>query len=62
MKRSWFVVAILWATLFLGGGHLPAAETVTVDLSKWTPSDIAAIGEDPFRTRLVEVTSISAVY
>jgi thiosulfate dehydrogenase len=48
MKRSWFVVAILWATFLLGGGHLPAAETVTVDLSKWTPPDIAAIGEDPF--------------
>lgn len=46
MKRSWFIVAALWA--LLGDRDLVAAETVTVDLSKWTPPDIATIGDDPF--------------
>jgi cytochrome c len=49
MNRGWFVVlAVLWATGLLGGRDLLAAEAVTVDLSKWTPPNIATIGDDPF--------------
>src|SRR5579872_2957981 len=28
-------------------GDLPASEPVTIDLTKWTPPDIASLGDDP---------------
>jgi thiosulfate dehydrogenase len=48
MKRTWFILGILWVAGLLAGCDVLAAETFTVDLSKWTPPNIAAIGDDPF--------------
>jgi len=31
-------------------GDLPASEPVAIDLTKWTPPDIASLGDDPFST------------
>jgi thiosulfate dehydrogenase len=44
--RLVLLASILSAAATAGG--LPAAEPVTIDLTKWTPPDIASLGDDPF--------------
>ena len=48
MQRRWLAAAMLVTAELLGGHDLRAAETVSIDLSKWTPPDIGTIGDDPF--------------
>ena len=48
MKRIWLIVATLGASVGIGSNQVPAAETVVIDLTQWTPPDITKVGEDPF--------------
>jgi len=48
MKRIWLIVATLGASVWIGSNQILAAETVTIDLTQWTPPDISKVGEDPF--------------
>src|SRR5499425_2415670 len=47
MKRIWLIVAALGASVWIGS-KVPAADTVAIDLARWTPPDISKVGEDPF--------------
>jgi thiosulfate dehydrogenase len=50
MKRIWLMAFA--ATLSIGGTvmaqSLPTTGTITIDLTQWSPPDIAKIGDDPF--------------
>jgi thiosulfate dehydrogenase len=50
MKRvsSRLFIAILFATALIEVGDLAARDLVPVDLTKWSPPDLAAVGDDPF--------------
>jgi thiosulfate dehydrogenase len=49
MKRLSLILAIVIAACVLAtGGELSATERVEVDLTQWTPPDIARVGDDPF--------------
>src|SRR6266404_8222240 len=50
MKRSWLIsiAAKLSAAAFVAGRDLQAAEPIKIDLTQWTPPDIAMVGDDPF--------------
>jgi thiosulfate dehydrogenase len=47
MKHSWLIS--LAATLSaVAGRDLPAAESINIDLTQWTPPNIAIVADDPF--------------
>src|SRR5262249_23571675 len=48
MKHIWLIVATLGASVWIGSNPVPAAETVSIDLTQWTLPDISKVGEDPF--------------
>ena len=48
MKRIWLIVTTLGAIVWIGSNQLSPAETVAIDLTRWTPPDISKVGEDPF--------------
>ncbi len=50
MKRSWLIsiAATLSAAAFVAGRDLQAAESINIDLTQWTPPDIATVADDPF--------------
>ena len=41
-------VGTAFACLWIWINQLPAAELPTIDLTQWTPPDIATVGDDPF--------------
>jgi hypothetical protein len=43
MKRSWLILlAATWSSVALMAGRdLPAAESIDIDLTRWTPPDIS---------------------
>jgi thiosulfate dehydrogenase len=48
MKTFWFIVAALCVDALTAGRGLSPAELVAVQLTQWTPPDIATVGDDPF--------------
>ena len=48
MKCIWSIVAALGTSFLIAGSQLPRAETVVIDLTRWTPPDISTVGDDPF--------------
>ena len=50
MKRvsPCFFVGILLAAALMKASDLPARDLATVDLTQWSPPDLAAVGNDPF--------------
>jgi thiosulfate dehydrogenase len=42
------VILVLVGGLWIGSNRASLAEPVTIDLTQWTPPDIATIGDDPF--------------
>jgi hypothetical protein len=50
MKHSRVIslVAMLCAMAIMAGRTSPAMENVDIDLTQWTPLDIATGGDDPF--------------
>jgi len=48
MKRIWLIVTTLGANVWIGSNQMSAAETVAIDLTRWTPPDMSKVGEDPF--------------
>jgi thiosulfate dehydrogenase len=48
MKCSWSIFATLGASFLIAGSQPLRAETVVVDLTRWTPPDLSAVGDDPF--------------
>ena len=42
------IVATLSTSFPIGGGQPPRAETLVIDLTRWTPPDISTVGGDPF--------------
>lgn len=50
MKDSWLIslAATLCAVAMMAGPARPATESVDIDLTQWTPPDIAAVADDPF--------------
>ena len=55
MKRSWLtLLAATWSSVALMAGRdVPAAESIDIDLTRWTPPDISTVADDPFG-RLVQ--------
>ena len=43
-----FFVRMLLAAALMKASDLPARDLATVDLTQWSPPDLAAVGEDPF--------------
>ena len=52
MKRTWLIVAILGASVWVGSNQLPAAEAVVINLTQWTPPDISKVGEETCQGRV----------
>lgn len=50
-SRNLFVGIALAAAL-IGTSDLPARDPVTVDLTQWSPPDIAGVGDDPYGKRV----------
>jgi thiosulfate dehydrogenase len=50
MKDSWLIslAATLCAVALMADAARPAAESVDIDLTQWTPPDIATVADDPF--------------
>jgi thiosulfate dehydrogenase len=48
MKCIWSIFATLSASFLIAGSQPPHAETVVIDLTRWTPPDISTVGDDPF--------------
>ena len=50
MKRvsPGFLVGIVLAAALMKASDLPARDLATVDLTQWSPPDLAAVGNDPF--------------
>jgi thiosulfate dehydrogenase len=48
MNRFCLMVAVLAASVCNNSTQLLAAEPVAIDLTQWTPPDIATVGDDPF--------------
>jgi thiosulfate dehydrogenase len=48
MKRTWSIFATLGAGFLIAGSQPPRAETVVIDLTRWTPPNINTVGDDPF--------------
>jgi len=50
MKRSsrFLLVSMLCATASMASADRSIAGSITIDLTRWTPPDIAAVGDDPF--------------
>jgi cytochrome c len=48
MKGIWSIFATLSASFLTAGSQPPRAETVVIDLTRWTPPDISTVGDDPF--------------
>jgi thiosulfate dehydrogenase len=48
MKGIWSIFATLSASFLLAGSPPSRAETIVIDLTRWTPPDISTIGDDPF--------------
>jgi thiosulfate dehydrogenase len=50
MKRvsRCFLTGVLLAAALIEAGNLPARDLATVDLTQWSPPDLAAVGDDPF--------------
>ena len=48
MKCIWSIVATLSTSFLIAGSQPPRAETVVIDLTRWTPPDISTVGDDPF--------------
>ncbi|HXQ41146.1 MAG TPA: c-type cytochrome [Candidatus Udaeobacter sp.] len=48
MDRIRLVLLASMLSAVATAGDLPASEPVTIDLTKWTPPDIASLGDDPF--------------
>src|SRR5580692_5749882 len=50
MNRVWLLVlgATLSAGVLMTARASPAAEPIKIDLTQWTPPDIAMVGDDPF--------------
>lgn len=42
------LAATLFAVALMAGRDLPAAESINIDLTQWTPPDIATVADDPF--------------
>ena len=48
MKCIWSILAVLSACLLIATSHASRADTVVIDLTRWTPPDISTVGDDPF--------------
>jgi thiosulfate dehydrogenase len=50
MKRSWLILlAATWSSVALmTGRNVSAAESIDIDLTRWTPPDISTVADDPF--------------
>jgi thiosulfate dehydrogenase len=48
MKRIWSILAVLSACLLMATSQTSRADTVVIDLTRWTPPDIGTVGDDPF--------------
>ena len=50
MKHSWLILlaATLSTAALMVGRDLSAAESINIDLTQWTPPDIATVADDPF--------------
>jgi thiosulfate dehydrogenase len=48
MKDVWSAFAALSAAFLIAGSQPSRAETVVIDLTRWTPPDISTVGDDPF--------------
>ena len=50
VNRVWLLVlvATLSAGVLMPARASPAAEPIKIDLTQWTPPDIAMVGDDPF--------------
>jgi hypothetical protein len=50
VNRVWLLVlvATLSAGVLMTARASPAAEPIKIDLTQWTPPDIAMVGDDPF--------------
>src|ERR1700730_15381919 len=50
MQHSWLIslAATVSALVLTAGRDLPPAESVNIDLTQWTPPDIATVADDPF--------------
>jgi thiosulfate dehydrogenase len=48
MKMHWPIFATLSAALLGAGSQTLRAETVVIDLARWTPPNISSVGDDPF--------------
>ena len=50
MRHSWLIslAATLCAVALMARPARPAAESVDIDLTQWTPPDIATVADDPF--------------
>lgn len=42
------LAATLFAVTLMAGRDLSAAESINIDLTQWSPSDIATVEDDPF--------------
>jgi thiosulfate dehydrogenase len=52
MKRSWLILlaATLSSVALMAGRDMPAAESIDINLTQWTPPDISTVADDPFGT------------
>jgi thiosulfate dehydrogenase len=48
MKCIWSFLALLSACLLMAISQTSRADTVVIDLTRWTPPDISTVGADPF--------------
>jgi thiosulfate dehydrogenase len=48
MKCVWSIFATLSASFLIASSQPLPAETVVIDLTRWTPPDISTVGDDPF--------------
>lgn len=48
MRCVWSFFATLSASFLIAGSQPPRAETIVIDLTRWTPPDISTVGDNPF--------------
>ena len=50
MTHAWLssLIATVCTVALIASDAFPAAESVDIDLTEWTPPDIAAVADDPF--------------
>ena len=48
MKCIWSILAVLSVCLLMATSQTSRADTVVIDLTRWTPPDIGTVGDDPF--------------